>query len=113
LSEGREEASDRGVGDALRDAIERTLQTTAGSAEAARGRAGELVDEVARLGREARGELARRGQVAGAELARRGQGAGAELTRRLEAVERRLAEVEASLRPEGLARDESKPEVED
>lgn len=117
LSEGREEASDRRVGDALRDAIERTLQATAGSAEAARGRAGELVDEVARRGRDARDELTRRGQVAGAELARRGQDAGAELTRRLEALERRLAEVEESLRPEASEASPSegspKPKVED
>lgn len=113
LSEGRQEASDRGVGDALRDAIERTLQATAGSAGAARGRAGELVDEVARRGRDARDQLARRGQVAGAELARRGQDAGAELTRRLEVLERRLAEVEESLRPEEPAGPDSRPKVED
>lgn len=113
LTEGRQEATDRGVGDALRDAIERTLQATAGSAEAARGRAGELVDEVARRGRDARDDLARRGQVAGAELARRGQDAGAELTRRLEALERRLAEVEETLRPDARERDQSKPKVEE
>jgi polyhydroxyalkanoate synthesis regulator phasin len=101
LTERREEASDRGVGDALRDAIERTLQATAGSAASVtRERAGELVDELARRGREARGELTRRGQAAGAELARRGQGAGAELGKRLEALERRLAEVEEGLRRE-------------
>jgi polyhydroxyalkanoate synthesis regulator phasin len=101
LSEGREEDSERGVGDALREAIDRTLQATAGPAVAAtRGRAGELVDELARRGREARGELARRGQAAGAELAKRGQDAGAELGRRLEALEQRLAEVEESLREE-------------
>ena len=98
MSEGREETSDRGVGDALREAIERTWQATAGSAVSTRDRAGGLVDELARRGRDARDELARRGQVAGAELARRGQDAGAELTRRLETLERRLAEVEENLR---------------
>lgn len=103
MSESREEAGDRGVGDALREAIERTLQATAGSAALTRERAGELVDELARRGREARGELTRRGQVAGAELARRGQDAGAELGRRLEALEERLAEVEEGLRREARA----------
>jgi polyhydroxyalkanoate synthesis regulator phasin len=105
LTESGGEAGDRGVGDALRDAIERTLQATAGSAAVTRERAGELVDELARRGREARGELTRRGQVAGAELARRGQDAGAELARRLEALEQRLAEVEEGLRREATAKE--------
>lgn len=105
LNDGREETSDRGVGDALREAIERTLQATAGSAAATRERAAELVDEVARRGRDARQDVTRRGQVAGADLARRGQDAGAELARRLEHLERRLAEVEESLRPDAVAED--------
>jgi polyhydroxyalkanoate synthesis regulator phasin len=100
LSEGDREEGERNVGDALRDAIERTLSATAGSASATRDRAGELVDEVVRRGRGARDELARRGQLTGAELARRGQDAGAELARRLEALERRLAELEEGLRRE-------------
>ena len=61
-------------------------------------------------------ELARRGQLTGAELARRGQDAGAELGRRLEALERRLAEVEEGLRREAddddRTEDNSKPENE-
>ena len=100
MSEGGNKVGERNVGDALRDAIERTLSATAGSASATRDRAGELVDEVVRRGRGARDELARRGQLTGAELAKRGQDAGAELGRRLEALERRLAEVEESLRGE-------------
>ena len=100
MTNGGETEGERNVGDALRDAIERTLSATAGSASATRERAGELVDEVVRRGRGARDELARRGQLTGAELAKRGQGAGAELGRRLEALERRLAEVEESLRRE-------------
>lgn len=100
MSDGREEDSERGVGDSLREAIERTLQATAGSAATTRERAGELVDEVTRRGREASQGIARRGQVAGAELARRGQDAGAGLGRRLELLERRLAEVEEALRRE-------------
>jgi hypothetical protein len=62
---------ERGVGDALRTAVERTLQATAGSAVATKDRAAELLDEVARLGGEARGELARRGVEARDEIARR------------------------------------------
>jgi polyhydroxyalkanoate synthesis regulator phasin len=98
LTERREETGDRGVGDALRDAVERTLAATAGSAASTRDRAGELVDEISRRGRDAREGLTRRGQAAGAELAKRGQDAGAELARRLEALEQRLAEVEEDLR---------------
>jgi polyhydroxyalkanoate synthesis regulator phasin len=95
-----EREGERNVGDALREAIERTLTATAGSASATRERAGELVDEVVRRGRGASQELARRGQLTGAELARRGQDAGSELARRLEALERRLADVEEGLRRE-------------
>ena len=105
MTESGGEAGDRGVGDALRNAVERTLEATAGSAAVTRERAGELVDELARRGREARGELTRRGQVAGAELARRGQDAGAELARRLEALEQRLGEVEEGLRREAGAKE--------
>ena len=71
-------------------------------------RAAQLLDEVARLGREASVELARRGQGAreeltrrsqdaGADLARRGQEAAGEVTQRLEALERRLAALDESL----------------
>ena len=80
----------------MREAVDRTLQATAGSRE----RATELLDEVAKRGRGAGGDIARAGQLAGADLARRGQEAGAGLSRRLELLERRLAEVEDSLRRE-------------
>lgn len=89
--------ADTGVADAVRTAVERTMRATAGSAASTRERAGELVDDVVRRGREARDELARRGQEAGAELARRGQEATGEVGRRLELLERRLAELEARL----------------
>jgi polyhydroxyalkanoate synthesis regulator phasin len=92
---------ERGVADALRDAIERTLQATAPAASQTRERAGELLDEVARLGEEARAELSRRGQEAREEITRRRQGAGAELSKRLEAVERRLASIEELMRGGG------------
>jgi polyhydroxyalkanoate synthesis regulator phasin len=108
-------ATDSGVADSVRAAVERTMRATAGSAASTRGRAAELVDEVVRRGRDARDELTRRGQEAGAELTRRGQEAGAglarrgqeatgEVGRRLEALERRLGEVESSLASERAAR---------
>jgi polyhydroxyalkanoate synthesis regulator phasin len=109
--------ADSGVADSVRAAVERTMRATAGSAASTRGRAAELVDEVVRRGREARDELTRRGQEAGAELTRRGQEAGAELARRgqeatgavgrrLEALERRLGELESTLASERAARAE-------
>jgi polyhydroxyalkanoate synthesis regulator phasin len=105
VSEGPPRAGEGGVADALRAAVERTLNATAGSAAQTRDRAGELLDEVTRRGREARGRLARRGQDASAEISRRGQEARDELGRRLEAMERRLASIEDALR--------SKPKAED
>jgi polyhydroxyalkanoate synthesis regulator phasin len=109
-------AADPGVTDSVRAAVERTMRATAGSAASTRGRAAELVDEVVRRGRDARDELARRGQEAGAELARRGQEATGEVGRRLEALERRLADLESSLaaerRKSAGAGAETKPKAE-
>lgn len=106
--------SDGGVAEALRAAVDRTLSVAGrparvGATGLTRDRATQLLDEVAKLGRDAREELARRGQDARDELARRGQGAGAELARRgqgaaeemaqrLETFERRLAALEEALR---------------
>ena len=78
--------------DALRTAIERTFELAGrpartGRAAAGRERAAELLDEVVRRGRGARGEVARRSRPAREELARR-----------LEVLERRLATLEDSLR---------------
>jgi polyhydroxyalkanoate synthesis regulator phasin len=130
VSERPQDHEERGVQEALREAVERTLRATAGPAAVTRERAGELLDDVARLGREARDQVARRGQDAGAEiarrgqdagagLARRGQEAGAELGRRLEALERRLSSLEEALRREserdprrgspGTGEEEAKP----
>jgi polyhydroxyalkanoate synthesis regulator phasin len=119
------ERPDGGVADALRDAIQRTLSAAgrparAGTSSLTRERAAQLLDEVARAGREASVELARRGQGAREELARRSQGAGADLARRgqeatgeiaqrLEVLERRLAALEQSL---GGRRPSSKPKAE-
>jgi polyhydroxyalkanoate synthesis regulator phasin len=44
----------KGLSDALREAVERTFAATAGSASETRERAGELLDEVARRGTDAR-----------------------------------------------------------
>ena len=49
--------SDKAPSEALRAAIERTFEATAGGAAEARNRAGELLDEVVRRGREAKGRI--------------------------------------------------------
>lgn len=114
-----EPEAEGGLAEALRVAVERTMQATTGSAATTRERANELVDEVVRRGRDARDQLARAGQEAGMELARRGQEATGEVGRRLELLERRLAELERALEREGAqpkgpggGEASSKPEVE-
>jgi hypothetical protein len=99
--EGSGTSGDRGVAEALRAAIDRTLSVAgkparAGSAALRPERATQLLDEVARRGREARDELARRGVDAREELAAR-----------LEALERRLGALEDALRTK------PKPKAED
>ena len=118
--EGPGDAPAERVGDALRTAVERTLAATAGSASETRQRARELLDEVARRGDAAREEIGRRGDAARQEVSRRGSVARDEVARRGEAareevaraqetasnrladrigvLERRLAELEQSLR---------------
>jgi polyhydroxyalkanoate synthesis regulator phasin len=128
LSERPEKSEERGVAEALRSAVERTLELAGrpagGGAALTRDRATELLDELARRGREARDALARRGQEAGAELSRRRREAGGELARRgedarhqvarrLERLERRLAALEEALRPEGEGERKPRPEAED
>jgi hypothetical protein len=100
-----------GLTDALRTAVQRTLDAAessarAGSAALDADRRAELLDELTRMGREARDELSRRGQEAGAELSRRGQDARGEVARRLELLERRLASVEDLLRAQSKAKPE-------
>jgi hypothetical protein len=102
VPEGPGSSPERGVTEALREAIESTLAAAgrsarAGSAALTRGGATELLDEVARRGRGARDELARRGEDARQEV-----------SRRLEAMERRLAAVEDTVRKK-----KSKPKAED
>jgi len=108
---------DRGLQEALRTAVERTLAVTAGPAEQTRGRAQELLDEVARRGQEARGTVARRGQEArsaSASVTARVADAIGEMrlasadevraiAERVESIERRLTDLER--------RGQSKPDV--
>jgi len=107
------EENDEGVGDALRTAVERTLAVTAGSATETRQRAQSLLDDVVRRGQVAREEVTRRGEEATTRLADAISDLRTadveevgELRDRLAAVERRLAAVEARLRPR------TNPEVE-
>ena len=102
-AEGSGTPPDRGVAEALRAAIERTLEVAgrparAGSAALPRERATQLLDEVARRGVAARDQLSKRGQ--GAERRDRPSPAGRpeELANRIESLERRLAELEEALR---------------
>lgn len=111
-----ERAGSEGVGDSLRTAVERTLAATADSAEGTRQRGQELLDDVVRRAQVARDEVARRGEEATTRLAeaiselRRADAEGIEeLSERLEAVERRLAAVEAANYPSTAEPD---PEVE-
>lgn len=90
------------VGDALRNAVERTLAATAGSATETRDRAQGLLDDVVRRGQSARERVARSSEEASNRLAeaiadlRTADDAGlSELSGRLDALERRLAAVEA------------------
>jgi hypothetical protein len=86
------EPGSRGVAEAVRQAVERTLAVAGGPARAGssaltRERATRLLDELARRGREARDDLARRGL-----------GGRDELADRVESLERRLAVLEETLR---------------
>jgi polyhydroxyalkanoate synthesis regulator phasin len=90
------------VGDAVRQAVERTLAATAESASGTRRRAQDLLDDAVRRGHVAREQVTRRGEEATSRLAdaiselrtvddesiRR-------LGERLEALERRVAALEA------------------
>jgi polyhydroxyalkanoate synthesis regulator phasin len=64
MPERRSEGEGGGVPDSLRAAIERTFAATAEGAAGTRDRAGEMLDEVARRGREARKTVAGRAHEA-------------------------------------------------
>ena len=106
MSEAEKEDSGSGpeaVGEALRSAVEKTLAATAESATGTRERAQGLLDDVVRRGQSAREEVARRGESATSRLADAiGELRAADsesldrLTGRLDALERRLAALEAA-----------------
>lgn len=75
-------SGETGVTDSLRAAVERTIAATAGTASETRGRAQDLLDEVAR-----RGQRTREG-LAGMRLAS---------SQELQAVDGRLRELEARI----------------
>ena len=102
MTPGKPQAPDSGLPDALRAAVERTLDwagrpARASSAALRPERRAELLDEVVRRGREARDELARRGGQARDELGRR-----------IEALERQLASIEDLLREQGQSKGKPK-----
>jgi acyl-CoA reductase-like NAD-dependent aldehyde dehydrogenase len=101
LTPSAQGGKDSGIPDALRAAVERTLDLAgrparAGSAALDPERRSDALDEIARRGREARGEIARRGGQAREELGRR-----------LELLERRLGSIEDLLREQGQAKGKS------
>jgi polyhydroxyalkanoate synthesis regulator phasin len=87
-------AEERGLPEALRAAIERTLAATAGPASGTRERAQELLDEVARRGHEARERLTRQMRIATGEELHELVEQIESLQRRVEALEREIAEAE-------------------
>ena len=117
-------SGDRSVHEALRAAVERTLAATAGSASETRGRAQELLDDVARRGQEARDTVGRRGQEAReasasvttrvVEAIQEMRLASGEEVRALEqqlaAIERRVSDLEQRSRDEHAP--DSEPQVE-
>lgn len=118
MSEARKDSGGAGpeaVGEALRNAVERTLAATAESATSTRERAQDLLDDVVRRGQSARHEVARRGESATSRLAeaigdlRAADREGLErIVERLGALERRLADLERRVD----AQPDPKPEVE-
>lgn len=97
MSQGDSSSEAGGVTESLRTAVERTLAATAGTASGTRGRAQELLDEVARRGQRTREGLAGFRGASSQEL-RALQG-------RIAEVEARIERLEVAVRsnPGGLA----------
>jgi polyhydroxyalkanoate synthesis regulator phasin len=90
------------VGDAVRQAVERTLAATAESASGTRRRAQDLLDDAVRRGQVAREQVTRRGEEATSRLAEAiselrsvDDESIARLSGRIEALEARIAALEA------------------
>jgi polyhydroxyalkanoate synthesis regulator phasin len=94
-----------GPSEALRAAIERTFEATAGSAAETRARARDLLDEVVRRGQEAADASARRLEEARETSTRRLEEARDASARRLEAelraLSERLEKLESTVRGSG------------
>ena len=105
-------SSDRSLQEALRAAVERTLAATAGSASQTRGRAQELLDDVAKRGQEAREASASvtTRVVDAIQEMRLASGHVRALDEQLAAVERRVADLEQRLSDAPSGR--SEPQVE-
>ncbi len=91
-----------GVGDAVRQAVERTLAATAEGASGTRRRAQDLLDDAVRRGQVAREQVTRRGEEATSRLADAiselrsvDDESIARLGARIEELERRVAALEA------------------
>ncbi len=115
MPEERKQGEGRVVPDSLRTAIERTFAATAEGTAQSRERAGEMLDDVARRGREAREAVAERAQEAresstsaasrvieaieGMRLASRDDVR--ELSKQVDELSRRVKELEAKVKVEG------------
>ena len=125
--ESGSQSGDRRLQEALRTAVERTLAATAGSASDTRGRAQELLDDVAKRGQDARDAVSRRGQEARdasatitarvVEAIQDMRRASGEEVRAIDAqlseIERRVSDLERQLRVEGPPGGDSQPQVEE
>jgi polyhydroxyalkanoate synthesis regulator phasin len=99
------------VGDAVRQAVERTLAATAEGASGTRRRAQDLLDDAVRRGQVAREQVTRRGEEATSRLAEAiselrsvDDESIARLTARVEALEGRIAALEARSQAEPNAK---------
>jgi polyhydroxyalkanoate synthesis regulator phasin len=104
---------DRGLQEALRAAVERTLAATAGSASQTRGRAQELLDDVAKRGQEAREASASVTTRVVEAIQEMRLASGEEvdaLDEQLAAIERRVADLEQRLSDQPAT--QPKPRVE-
>ena len=91
--------------DAVREAVERTIQATVGSAQLTRERAQEAVDEIVRS---MRGAIEERRPVTHEDIKALRTELRA-ISRRLEAIEERLPAKRSAARPKAAAKPRSRP----